>query len=71
MITPYKAIRTNYETQFLMNLELNDKLKKIQLKKPKKINRVNLPNPQPKSLDKDNTIEIKLKQIIKLNSQSI
>jgi hypothetical protein len=44
-----------------MNSMLNEKLKRIQLKKTKKITRVNLPNPRPKSSNIDNTIESRLK----------
>jgi hypothetical protein len=36
MITPWKIIKTNYETQFSMNSMLNEKFKRIQLKKTKK-----------------------------------
>ena len=70
-----KKIETNYKTQFSINLVLKDEIKKKNwlrkdIKKWPESTRVNPSNLWPKSWDKDNFIEMFLKQIIKSNSQS-
>ena len=51
-------------------MKLKKKSIKNRTKKQPESTRVNLTNSRPKSLDRDNPIERKLKQIMKFNSQS-
>jgi len=61
MITLYKINQNNYEVQFSINPMLKDKIeKKNQLKKWLESDQDNLPNPRPRSWDRDNPLENKL-----------